>query len=129
MEHTPAGRLEWNPSSEETFTGKVWSSFVSKAEDRTVTAIGVMFEPGARSYWHSHPEGQVLYVTSGAGRAGSADGNVVEIAAGDVIYTPGGEQHWHGANPTSYMMHVSMTTGGTTIWTPREVTEEEYNTV
>ena len=85
-----------------------------------------MFGPGARSYWHSHPDGQVLYVATGAGRVGSADGMVAEMAAGDVIYTPAGESHWHGANPTSYMMHVSMTTGGATVWEPRAVTDEEY---
>lgn len=127
MEHTPAGKLEWNPGSSETFAGKVWSSPLSRAPDRTITAIGVMFEPGARTYWHSHPDGQVLYVATGAGRVGSADGSVKEMTAGDVIYTPTGESHWHGANSTSYMMHISLTTGSATIWEPRAVTDEEYN--
>ncbi|HSL25461.1 MAG TPA: cupin domain-containing protein, partial [Acidimicrobiia bacterium] len=55
------------------------------------------------------------------------DGQVVGIAAGDVIYTPAGERHWHGAGPNSYMMHISITTGGATVWEPRAVTDEEYN--
>jgi quercetin dioxygenase-like cupin family protein len=126
MEHTPAGKLEWNPGSSETFTGRVWSSPLSRAPDRTIAAIGVMFEPSARSYWHSHPDGQVLYIATGAGRVGSADGSVEKMAAGDVIYTPAGESHWHGATPTSYMMHISFTTGGVTVWEPRPVTDEEY---
>lgn len=126
MEHTPAGQLEWNLGSSETFSGSVWSSPMSRAPDRTVTAIGVLFEPGARTYWHSHPDGQVLYVTTGVGRVGSTDGSVTEIAAGDVIYTPAGERHWHGATSTSYLMHLSLTTGGVTEWEPRAVTDEEY---
>jgi quercetin dioxygenase-like cupin family protein len=127
MEYTPAGQLEWNPASPETFTGRVFSSPLSRTPDRTAAVIGVMFEPGARTYWHSHPDGQVLYVASGAGRAGSADGSVVEITAGDVIYAAAGESHWHGANPISYMMHISLTTGGATIWEPRAVSDHEYN--
>lgn len=127
MEHTPAGDLTWERGSADTFTGVVWSSPLSRAPDRTVTAIGVMFEPGARSFWHSHPDGQVLYVASGSGRVGNADGQITAIAAGDVVYTPAGETHWHGASPTSYMMHVSITTGGATAWEPRPVTDEEYD--
>ena len=76
MEHTPASELEWSTGSPETFTGKVWSNPMSRDSDRTVTVIGVMFEPGARTFWHSHPDGQVLYVATGVGRVGSADGQV-----------------------------------------------------
>jgi len=58
---------------------------------------------------------------------GNTDGQVVEIAAGDMVYTPAGESHWHGATPTSYLMHISITTGGATVWEPRAVTDAEYN--
>lgn len=126
MEHTPAGKLEWSPGSPDTFTGRVSTSPMSGGPDRTIAALGVMFEPGARTYWHSHPDGQVLYVASGAGRVGSAEGSVEEMAVGDVIYTPPGERHWHGASPTSYMMHISLTSGGATEWEPQAVSDEEY---
>jgi quercetin dioxygenase-like cupin family protein len=127
MEHTSAGALNWKRGSEETFTGNVWTSPLSGGPERTVAALGVLFEPGARSFWHSHPDGQVLYVATGSGKVGNGDGQIVEIAAGDVIYTPAGERHWHGAGPTSYMMHLSITTGGATEWEPNEVTDAEYN--
>lgn len=127
MEHTPGNRLEWSPGSAETFTGKVWSTPMSRNSDRPVTVIGVLFEPGARTFWHSHPEGQVLYVASGAGRVGDAHGEIKEISAGDVIYTPAGESHWHGASPKSHMMHLSVTSGGATAWEKREVSEHEYS--
>ncbi|MGH8926388.1 MAG: cupin domain-containing protein [Acidimicrobiia bacterium] len=126
MNHTPASELEWSLGSRETFTGTVWSTPMSRAPDRTVTAIGVLFEPGARTFWHSHPDGQVLYVATGAGRVGTAEGQVVEMAAGDVIYAPAGESHWHGAAPTSYMMHISITTGGATEWEARAVSDAIY---
>jgi quercetin dioxygenase-like cupin family protein len=127
MEHTSVGALKWEHGSAETFTGNVWSSPLSRAPERTVAVIGVMFEPGARSFWHRHPDGQVLYVASGSGRVGNSDGKFVEIAAGDVVYTPAGESHWHGAAPNSYLMHISITTGGATVWEPRAVSDEEYN--
>lgn len=127
MQHTPGRELEWSPGSPETFTGRVWSTPLSRDANRTVTVIGVIFEPGARTFWHSHPDGQVLYVATGAGRVGSADGRVIEIAAGDVIYAQAGEKHWHGAAPSSHMMHLSITSGGATEWEPEEVTDQEYS--
>ncbi|HEY7565084.1 MAG TPA: cupin domain-containing protein [Acidimicrobiia bacterium] len=127
MEHTPLDALKWDRGAAATFTGNVWSCPLSRAPDRTVAALGVLFEPGARTFWHSHPDGQVLYVASGAGRVGSEDGAVIEVGTGDVIYTAAGESHWHGARPDSYMMHISMTTGGPTVWDSKAVSDAEYN--
>ena len=125
MEHTPAGRLEWEPAPQEHFTGRAWFGPLSQADDRPLNALGVLFEPGARTDWHSHVEGQVLYVVSGAGRVGNADGGTVEVAPGDVVHTPPGEAHWHGATPTSYMMHLSLTTAATE-WSDRGVNDDDY---
>ncbi len=90
-----------------------------------LNALGVLFDPGARTNWHTHPEGQVLYIASGAGRVGTAE-DLIDVAAGDVVVTPPGEVHWHGAAPGSYLMHLSLTTGGPTEWTGRAVSDEEY---
>ena len=57
--------------------------------------------PRARTYWHRHADGQVLYVTHGQGRVRSRDGSGGTIAAGDVIHFAPGEEHWHGAAPDS----------------------------
>ena len=126
MEHTPTESLQWESAPAEHFTGQVWFGPLSQAEDRPLNALGVLFEPGARTDWHSHPEGQVLYVTSGAGLVQTIDGETVEVGAGDVVHAPPGEEHWHGATSDSYMMHLSLTTGGATEWSPRKVTDEEY---
>ena len=69
----------------------------------------VTFEPGARSAWHTHPAGQVLIVTAGVGRVQRWGGKVEEIRPGDVIWTPPGVKHWHGAAPTTAMTHISIT--------------------
>ena len=68
----------------------------------------VTFEPGARTAWHTHPLGQTLIVTSGAGRAQRWGGPVEEIRPGDVIWIPPGEKHWHGAAPTTAMTHIAI---------------------
>lgn len=127
MEHTPARQTEWKPQPEEHFTGRAWMGVLSQGEDRILNAITVMFEPAARTHWHSHPEGQVLYVMSGTGRAGTEHGEIVQISPGDVVFANPGELHWHGATPDSPMSHLSLTTGGATVWEPRAVTDEEYD--
>ena len=69
------------------------------------------FAPGARTAWHSHSIGQTLYVTEGEGRVQSRGGPIVTTRHGDVLYTPGGEWHWHGAAPDHFMTHLSMSEG------------------
>lgn len=125
MEHTPAERIEWDPAPQEHFTGRVLMGSLSNRPD-ALNALGVHFDPGARTDWHTHPAGQVLYVVSGAGRVGTADGEIIEVSPGDVVYSPPGERHWHGASPSSPMMHLSLTTGGDTEWAPDKVSDEEY---
>jgi quercetin dioxygenase-like cupin family protein len=126
MDHTPAKSIDWRASPAEHFTGAVWFGPLSHATEGGLNALGVQFSPGARTDWHSHPEGQVLYVVAGAGLVQTEGGETVEISAGDVVYASPGELHWHGAKPDSPMMHLSLTTGGATEWEPRKVTDEEY---
>lgn len=125
MDHKPAEQIEWSPAPAEHFTGKVLMGPLSH-DPEALNALGVQFEPAARTDWHSHPAGQVLYVVSGTGRVGTDGGNTVEVSPGDVVYAPPGEVHWHGAGPQSPMMHLSLTTGDATEWTSRKVTDEEY---
>ena len=94
--------------------------------DGVLNILAVSFSPGARTDWHYHPDGQVLYVTNGAGLVQNDEGAAVEISTGDLVHAPPGEIHWHGALPDSPMTHLSHTTGGATVWEPRKVTEEEY---
>jgi hypothetical protein len=63
MEHTPGRELEWSPGAPETFTGRVWSTPLSRDANRTVTVIGVIFEPGHGAAPSSHM--MHLSITSG----------------------------------------------------------------
>lgn len=93
----------------EYFTGSVRidAPFRTDAPARASGAT-VTFEPGARTAWHTHPLGQTLIVTSGKGRAQRAGGPVEEIGAGDIVWFPPGERHWHGAAPDTAMTHIAI---------------------
>jgi quercetin dioxygenase-like cupin family protein len=73
-----------------------------------VAGVSVTFEPGARTAWHTHPLGQTLIVTSGAGRVQRSGGPIEEIRPGDVVWFPPNEKHWHGALPTAAMTHIAV---------------------
>ncbi|NIR38303.1 MAG: cupin domain-containing protein, partial [Actinobacteria bacterium] len=85
------------------------------------------FEAGARTDWHTHPGGQVLYVLEGTARVQTIDGEMVELGPGDALHAPAGEEHWHGAGPDGPMRHLSITHGGFTEWVGRKVTDAEYD--
>ena len=80
-------------------------SALSVSEGAWVTFV----KPGARSAWHTHPLGQTLeIVTAGTGWVQQEGGDRREIRAGDVVWTPPGIKHWHGALPTSSVGHVAI---------------------
>jgi quercetin dioxygenase-like cupin family protein len=88
----------------------------------------VSFEPGARSAWHTHPAGQVLIVTAGVGRVQRWGGPVQEIRPGDVIWTPPGVKHWHGAAPSTALTHIAIqdTVNGKNVEWMEKVSDEQY---
>src|SRR6266481_9503502 len=91
------------------FTGTVRIDplFQANAPARAAGA-SVTFEPGARSAWHTHPLGQTLIVTSGVGWTQCRGEPKQEIRAGDVIWCPPGDKHWHGATSTTAMTHIAI---------------------
>ncbi|MEV4901232.1 cupin domain-containing protein [Citricoccus sp. NPDC055426] len=68
----------------------------------------VRFTPGSRTAWHSHANGQLLYVTEGVGYVQSHGDEIKLIRQGDSVWTPPGEWHWHGATAESCMSHVAL---------------------
>ena len=106
-----------------TFTGDVWADMVVDQADGVMVA-NVFFTPGARTHWHTHERGQVLVVVAGEGRARTRDGGGGKLTAGDVVWIPPGEEHWHGAAPGSYMLHTAISLGGADWLDP--VTDEDY---
>ena len=68
----------------------------------------VTFEPGARTAWHTHPVGQTLIVTSGIGWVQLEGCPKEDIRAGDIVWIPPNEKHWHGATATTSMTHIAI---------------------
>lgn len=106
--HAAGSRPSTIPSASY-FTGKVRQDPLNEApEPARVRAVSVTFEPGARTAWHTHPLGQTLVVTSGSGLAQVWGGPIETIRAGDTVWIPPGEKHWHGASPTTAMTHIAI---------------------
>lgn len=104
---TMKGPAEW-------FTGDVWIDAIAQGHGSAPMSIGsVHFTPNARTAWHRHSIGQTLYVTEGEGRVQSRGEPLVAIRPGDVVHTPGGEWHWHGAATDHFMTQLSLTEGDT----------------
>lgn len=116
--------------SHATFTGNVrHDPLFSPNEAAPYSVSYVTFEPGARTFWHTHPAGQRLVVVSGSGLTGTWDGKVVEIKAGDVVWCPPDIKHWHGASPTTAMTHMALTgmKNGKNVTWMEEVSDQQYN--
>jgi quercetin dioxygenase-like cupin family protein len=80
------------------------------AQDDTLDVALVSFEPGSATPPHIHHRGQTLMIVSGRGFV-EADGVRTEVSAGDIVVSPPGELHVHGAVADTAMMHLSVTTG------------------
>ena len=125
-----AGSRPTRRAPKESFTGTVWQDpIITPQAPMRVVAGRVAFEPGARTAWHSHPLGQTLYVIAGVGRVQSKGGPIREIKPGDVVFIPPGEKHWHGAAPSTGMVHIAMqeSLDGTHVTWMEHVTDAEYS--
>ena len=121
--------METRQGPEDWFTGAVWMD-AAAIETPGAGIFRVLFEPGARTNWHTHPEGQILFILTGTCRVAREGEPPVEVAAGGVVIFAPGEKHWHGAGPHSYMVHAAvspaaLSTGGTDWLEP--VTDEQYS--
>lgn len=107
-----------------TFTGTVWGDPVLPTTEEGNTINSVTFTPGARTYWHRHTGGQILVVTAGLGWVCPLGEKAQLIRAGDVVWVPPGEQHWHGGTAGTVLTHLAISIGPTT-WLD-EVSDEDY---
>lgn len=115
--------------AEDHFAGNVRFEPLFKATDpgRVLGAL-VAFEPRARTAWHTHPLGQSLVVTAGRGWVQAWGGPKKEVLPGDVISSPPGEKHWHGATAMTGMTHIAIheqLDGKYVDWL-EQVTDEQY---
>jgi quercetin dioxygenase-like cupin family protein len=120
---TMAGPSEW-------FTGAVYVDPVAgPAGPSRLSASSVHFTPGARTAWHTHPNGQTIFVTEGVGLAQRRGEPIEVIRPGDRVFFEPGEDHWHGAAPKRFMTHIAMLdvddAGNNATWGPH-VSDAEY---
>jgi quercetin dioxygenase-like cupin family protein len=100
-----------------------------EAHDPARTLGAMLFEPGARTAWHTHPLGQTLIVTAGCGLVQRWGGSIEQIRPGDTIWFSPGEKHWHGATATTAMTHIAIQEqldGKTVDWLEK-VSDEQYS--
>mgnify|MGYP005998019247 CR=1 FL=1 len=126
--HRAGSRPSSRPNPEY-FTGTVrMDPLISAPAPARLNGLAVTFEPGARTNWHTHPLGQTLIVTAGAGRAQKEGEEIVRLAPGDVVWFAPGEKHWHGAAPDCAMTHIALQEAleGTTADWLEPVTDAQY---
>jgi quercetin dioxygenase-like cupin family protein len=118
------------PGPGDWFTGAVFIDAVAAPlSSSRVSASSVHFSPGARTAWHTHPNGQTIWVTEGIGLAQTRGGPIEVIRPGDRVFFEPGENHWHGAAPNRFMVHLAILEvddeDNAAVW-GKHVTDEEY---
>jgi quercetin dioxygenase-like cupin family protein len=114
----------------ENFTGDVYLDQLFKGDGVSRLTVGlVRFTPGARTNWHSHANGQLLRCIDGDGLVVARDGTAIRLQAGNTVWTPAGQEHWHGGGPNTMMCHYAFLDatgdGEATTWL-EPVTDDEY---
>ena len=110
------------------FHGTAWLQSLVVSDSTNHIAVGsVTFEPGARTNWHLHPDGQIILATGGVGYYQEEGSPKKILNKGDVITCPSNIPHWHGASPDKAFIQIAITSRkkGPTEWL-HPVTDEEY---
>ena len=118
------------PGPSDWFTGDVYIDAIAAPSDGSrLSASSVHFTPGARTAWHTHPNGQTIWVSEGIGLCQRRGGPIEVIRPGDRVFFEPGEEHWHGAAADRFMTHIAMLEvdepGKSATWGVH-VTDDEY---
>ena len=95
-------------------------------DGKDLSAARRSFEAGARSYWHSHDNGQLLFVEKGVMRTQKRGEKMRELKAGESDYTAPNVVHWHGAGPKEPLVQINVGFSGGSKWY-EAVTDAQYN--
>jgi quercetin dioxygenase-like cupin family protein len=110
------------------FIGDVWVHMQVAADSVNQNSVGtVTFDAGARSNWHSHPNGQIIMALDGEGYYQEKGSKKRILRKGDVVKCPANTPHWHGASAEKPFIQIAITSrvNGDTEWL-EAVTDEEY---
>ena len=112
------------------FAGTAYLHMMGATDTSLHVSFGnVTFEPKARTNWHSHPGGQLLFITEGKGYYQAKGEPAQLLKKGDYVEIPRNVVHWHGAAPDSEFSHIAVslnTDDGGAVWIG-PVTDEEYH--
>jgi len=110
------------------FVGTAWLQWLATADSiNHIGAGSVTFEPGARTNWHFHPDGQIIIVIDGIGYYQEQGSAKRILKKGDVVTCPPNIPHWHGASADHEFIQIAVTSRlkGPTEWL-HAVSEEDY---
>lgn len=97
------------PGPAAAYTGTAVTEMLFQNGERgSLTAAEITFAPGSRTAWHNHPKGQFLIITGGSGWVQARGEPKRLVRAGDVVWTPPGVFHWHGATDTRSLRHIAV---------------------
>lgn len=121
---------EWSSHAQDSRSATPPSSANYTGRTSTVDQAGMLagrrrFEPGARSAWHTHPAGQLLFVEEGRARVQRRGEPIKELGPHESDFTEANVPHWHGATPDSHVVQASLSFGGIGPWL-EPVTDNEY---
>ena len=71
-------------------------AIVGREMSQNFNLTQVNFAPGTRTKFNSHNADQIVIVTAGKGVL-ATDKEKAAVGAGDIVFIPAGEKHWHGA--------------------------------
>ncbi|MEC7263835.1 MAG: cupin domain-containing protein [Bacteroidota bacterium] len=118
-----------NKITNDNFIGTVWLEMLVREDSINKNSVGsVTFEPGARTNWHSHPNGQIILAIEGEGFYQEKGSPKRVLKKGDAVKCPPNTPHWHGASDARTFIQVAITSrvDGPTEWL-EPVTDEAYN--
>ena len=112
------------------FTGTVWQDPIIEAPaPARIRAARVALSPGRVPRGIPIRSDRRCTSSPGIGRVQTWGGPIREIRAGDTVWIPPGEKHWHGATPTSTAWYISPCRnqlGGEHVTWLEPVTDEQY---
>lgn len=116
------------PGTPDNFTGEVSIQSQYVGDENAERISDVRFSAGARTAWHTHPDGQRLIITKGTGWVQEWGKKRITVREGDVVRFAPGVKHWHGATNHRAMAHLAVTyavDGATADWM-EHVTDDQY---
>ena len=129
MRVVTAKDMQTGRGPEDWFTGTVWRDAAPTGSPPDVAVNRVLFEPGSRTHWHTHPEGQILYIVTGTCRAAKRRRAARRGRSRWCRLLRPRREALARRHPRTYMVHMAInvanTTDGGTEWL-EPVTDEQY---